>query len=700
MHHNIATWRPVALVAIALGMLVAFGSLAPAPRQAAAGVIDLTGVYCTDVYLNFSNAAKGQPHEPGVDVLAAKSLTRIEPSQSQAGGWDITQVLYFGPIGADQTPDEPVSVLSKDDLTPILCQEKSTTAAAGAEKGHFNPNINFGNGTTGDSWWSNRAHATAKLVGNQLTWSVCFYSEATSVWIRQDYNWVMNIQGPGTKNFGEQLLHLGTTSPPTTLDKPNEATDPSLCDDQPGTIQFPSIEEIYQREATTDHPTTNPADKNFGIATDPDGPNQPKVKGEDQLPDADTLADDWDGDGCPDWDELDKNFNHDNTFVTQPAGYTGLNATTVPLLSGPPKFDDEQNGIDPFNPNDCDSNYSGISHIIATATPNMTKCTGVQSINSLPACDGTGVYFFACIAQIEHDKNKQDLDGGGDPAANEEALITTLQCYTNSASVTVNFHGIAANGGDVGTCPPAPADRCGGGQKGRGVSAATAYLAGPFTDIQPGVLRTVLQGAGNYYDQDTNTLYNNGCFDNVKGLLGPAIWTQSVVDAHTGVGYVNIWTQLSSCVKPTEPPALPLGFHAKLETIEQGSAATQDTDKDGCTDATELNDAAGSQQNGGIRDPWNYWDFFDMDFDGSIGFTDFLELLQHYGSDDAGGTATVNRDSHPIKTPETGLGIYHPRFDRGNSIPGANGWNENAADGSIGFNDFLSLLRQYTHACA
>ena len=681
MHSVKSKWRLPALIAVFVGAFVLFaGNFSPVNPPSALAAGDLTGVSCSDLYLdNPPLFVKGDPVHGDEDLLLSTSLTRTEPAQSgQPNAWDITTVSYLGPNFDDDLEGE-------EPPTKIPCNQKTLDAKTGAEKGQMNAFVNFVN------QWTNRpTTANAKIVGapgeEQLVYQTCSFSETTGAWIRVDVNAGIVTKGDQAKNIGHGVLYVATLSPTTPPDptKPNEAVNPLECDPA-GAIPFPFIIESHSRDATTDHPTVVSTEKNFGIATDPDGPNDPKMKGVDQLPDNDLLADDWDGDGCPDWDELDKNFNHDDTSVAQPDGYTGLNDLTIPMTKG------DQNGMDPFNPNDCDSNYGGISHVIATATPNTFKCTVGQIATG--NCTGPGASYFTCISNIEHIKTGK-----------LQPLITTLQCYTNSTSVTVDFHGIAATGGDVGTCPPAlapplPDARCGDGLKGRGGSLS--YLAGPFLDIQPGELRTVLQGAGNYYDTNTNTLHTSGCFQNVKGLLGPNIFVQSRIDAHTGVGYVNIWTQRPDCVKPAKAPNAPLEFHAKVETTEQGgNQALVDTDHDGCTDATELNDAAGSQQNGGIRDPWNYWDFYDMDFDGSIGFGDFLEMLQHYGSDDAGGTAVVNRNSHPIKTPETPLLVYHPRFDRGNFIPGANGWNENAADGSIGFNDFLSLLRQYTHSCA
>jgi hypothetical protein len=569
--------------------------------------------------------------------------------------------------------------------TETPCNPKSENAKTNAEANEMNEFMNFAN------QWANRPATGSRnvpLVGTLLTYSTCVYSEEQTAWVRTDVSSSVANKGDigdHTKNTGYGTLYLNTSPPTATLPgKPNTAEDPSTCDES-AAMAFPFHILNHSRDATTDHPelqknadlldpTTLRIDLDgaVGSCTTPHSGANPKVKGIDECPDsADGLADDWDGDGCPDWDELDKNFSHDDTF-SETLGYTG-----VPPTSGPPTFPGEQNGTDPFNPNDCDTNYSGINHIIATSAPNTATCDNAQI--ALGTCVGNGSYF-ACVAKLQHTKT-----------GIQQPLVTTLQCYTNSATVTVNPHP-----DDLLVC--GPADRCGNAKKGRGGSPS--YLATPFISIQPGTLRTVLSGAGNYYDTDTNMLHNNGCFDNVKGVLGPGIWTQAVIEAHTGVGYVDIWFFVDcDAPKPTGPP----DSHAKIEATEQG--ADKDTDHDGCTDATELRDGAGDELTGGLRDPWNYWDFYDMDRDGAVGFFDFLGLLRHFGSNDAGAAGTPespDRKTNPILdvTPETALGVYHPAYDRGNSIPGANGWNENAADGSIGFFDFLSLLRQFGHSCS
>ena len=121
-----------------------------------------------------------------------------------------------------------------------------------------------------------------------------------------------------------------------------------------------------------------------------------------------------------------------------------------------------------------------------------------------------------------------------------------------------------------------------------------------------------------------------------------------------------------------------------------------DDDNDGCTDEQEVGTIP---RFGGLRDPHNFWDFFDPNLDQQVAFVDFLLVLQHFNTDDAGGTALINRFSDPLLTPDPGPGNYHPMFDRGPVI-GLNGWNVGAPDGSVSFTDFLTLLVQFSHSCA
>ena len=135
-------------------------------------------------------------------------------------------------------------------------------------------------------------------------------------------------------------------------------------------------------------------------------------------------------------------------------------------------------------------------------------------------------------------------------------------------------------------------------------------------------------------------------------------------------------------------PALPDtdgdGLEDGQEVLVYGSdASAQDTDGDGCNDGAEISDDATL---GGLRDPLNPWDFYDVA--GSAGgppdgivdlANDVLGVIQHYSP--------------------TGGPPYDVQFDRGPSS-GPYPWNMNAPDGVIDLpNDILGIVLQLYHRC-
>jgi alpha-tubulin suppressor-like RCC1 family protein len=126
-------------------------------------------------------------------------------------------------------------------------------------------------------------------------------------------------------------------------------------------------------------------------------------------------------------------------------------------------------------------------------------------------------------------------------------------------------------------------------------------------------------------------------------------------------------------------------------TVDTTTWTTQDTDKDGCTDAQELGPNRGL---GGQRDPTNFWDFFDTPNatnvrDKVVNSDDYSRISARYYTD---GDATVDPLSLP---PTTG---YHPAFDR--TYVGPNIWNLGPPDGHIRIDDLTNLNRQLGDSCA
>ncbi|MCH7579508.1 MAG: SGNH/GDSL hydrolase family protein [Chloroflexi bacterium] len=126
------------------------------------------------------------------------------------------------------------------------------------------------------------------------------------------------------------------------------------------------------------------------------------------------------------------------------------------------------------------------------------------------------------------------------------------------------------------------------------------------------------------------------------------------------------------------------GLEDGLEILVYGSDVFDpDTDGDGCSDGAETSDNASQ---GGLRDPLNPWDFYDVAGfgggppDGVVDLAnDLLGVIQHYSP--------------------TGAAPYDVRFDRGPSS-GPNPWNMSAPDGVIDLpNDFLGIVLQFNHRC-
>jgi alpha-tubulin suppressor-like RCC1 family protein len=125
-----------------------------------------------------------------------------------------------------------------------------------------------------------------------------------------------------------------------------------------------------------------------------------------------------------------------------------------------------------------------------------------------------------------------------------------------------------------------------------------------------------------------------------------------------------------------------------------------DTDRDGCTDDQELGT---NPALGGLRDPRNFWDFYDTpnndnvrDRAITIPSGDPARVTARFGADDDGGADPINRNSDPF-APAPAAPAYPPAFDRGSATQST----PNAADGAITLvNDILAVYAQLLHSCA
>lgn len=96
---------------------------------------------------------------------------------------------------------------------------------------------------------------------------------------------------------------------------------------------------------------------------------------------------------------------------------------------------------------------------------------------------------------------------------------------------------------------------------------------------------------------------------------------------------------------------------------------------DGCSTSEELGSTEGA---GGDRDPWNPWDFYDVDGNGTVDL--FVDIF---------GVAGLFGQSNPPIA-----------YDR-SGVVGPNPWNINGPDGTIDlFLDIFGVANQFGHACA
>ena len=121
-----------------------------------------------------------------------------------------------------------------------------------------------------------------------------------------------------------------------------------------------------------------------------------------------------------------------------------------------------------------------------------------------------------------------------------------------------------------------------------------------------------------------------------------------------------------------------------------------DTDLDGCSDSQEKGP---DEQAGGLRDPKNFWDFYDIDTEngagagthlqGAISLSNIFQVANRFGQAGDSGIDPLSDAS--------GAG-YHTRYDRGPQA-GANIWNTGPADGAVALSDVFAIAAQFAHSC-
>jgi hypothetical protein len=457
-------------------------------------------------------------------------------------------------------------------------------------------------------------------------------------------------KGPGTVNYGKTILFLATAVPTTALIDTNgdtvgdTASNPNECS---GGLAFPAVVVSTSREIATDQGTGG---KNAGLSADPNGAGVRDT--------ADGLSDDWDGDGCTDWDELDKNFT--GAF---PVSVTGV-----------------VNGTDPFNPNDCDQNLDSNISILTTVVRDTSNAfLGV----------GNGNYF-KCLGEATDPKT------GG-----TRTIPLRLACYSDSPLSVVNSSYTEAGGNSA--CPPAPAAMCGDGKAG-GSPPSQVCLNVPtqcpaaFTDIDttqyPVVTSDTCASAipTNCYTKGTNTWLIGGCLAGFGGALaGPNVYGSGSFDTRVGAGSFTIRigiTDVNDCLNgpPFSSGADIVGVATYVEVGSKKTLAGaaipaqnhKNSDRDGCTDTQELRSNA---MQGGYRDLYNGYDYMNPTGDKVNRVDDILAVVNQFFIDDPAGDIDFGS-----LTDRTG-------------VPGANPWNLGPPNGQQRVDDILAMVKQFFHDC-
>ncbi len=231
-------------------------------------------------------------------------------------------------------------------------------------------------------------------------------------------------------------------------------------------------------------------------------------------------------------------------------------------------------------------------------------------------------------------------------------LTARIYCYVDAPGVAVNPEaGPESGDGFPGEPPPSP-----------------------FGDVED--RHAVLTG---FLDNGTSSIHLNGCFEDRDGYgpLGHVYWA-ALLDAKATTGTVDVWTfqTATNCLAGT-----PVGgptFNDAPVTYGwlADKTSDHDSDADGCPDKKELTD---NQDQGGLRDPFNPWDYFNPTHDGLNRVDDILKVVGQYFIDAGNPDYTTDTDR--------------------TAVVGANPWNLATPNGQQRVDDILASVKQYFHDC-
>ncbi len=178
----------------------------------------------------------------------------------------------------------------------------------------------------------------------------------------------------------------------------------------------------------------------------------------------------------------------------------------------------------------------------------------------------------------------------------------------------------------------------------------------------------------------------------------------NVIDKHgTEILTIACSNDPAPTATPTPTPT-PKNPDADTDADTVPNSADDDDDGDGCTDMKEIGLV---EELGGLRDPHNFWDFFDVWTGGpswvrnkAVAAPDFFGVLGRFGTTRAGGVPTKAAAFSEALVPPSSSTGYHAAFDRGPAPMGADPWDLTTADGAIAGPDFFRVLAQFGHSCA
>jgi hypothetical protein len=706
-------WRPLALLALLAALLTggaAFLGESSGGGTAEAGTVDVSSISCADVYLVELEEpiATTPPHDAGDPLLASElglpvaiSLTNTQHNTGDdtttavgqtynlgiagvIGGLlpsvprcasvdkvvaDVTTVTTEPPGSTDSTPFS-IDIDDNAGNPPVAGMIVYWNSSTAGRKGFYH--VNSATSTTANLQRTKATCNTTPADGTALAqlWACAPSNKGIVPYAFSPTNVVKdNVQGEDARPTGTGTFNQGTLT----------STSVS-CGVSTG-VQEGGAQNAWTRTELTTVTSGAGSDKvpSLGIAVlfNPTNPGDcANIIGQTNRSTNVTVVwprdsaaiegavgnwdSDYDKDGCRDVEELGSPLP---TQLGSAGSFTG--------------------GRDPFNPNDCDRDLNGIFGIEVDAIPITLSGTTV-----VPGAQ------YRCRADIAHDLGT-------------DALTVRVVCYGDNPALVVNP---AAAGGNS-LCPPAPLATCGDGLDGGSYPVGTApppkdwplasgagesgascddlvdsdsdtiandgCVSKLYTRI--GSAQTQLTGS---YDPDTDLISLTGCISDVAGAQGPNVYvTSSDVDVLTGHGHVDIWLAQASCAVPGGAPSfddvnVQLTEHAPRTVGTGVNDANYDFDLDGCPDRSEISNTPTS---GGLRDPFNRWDYFNPQKDGQNRVADILAVVNKFF----------------IDYPAAG---YTTQTDR-TAVAGSNAWNAGPPNGQHRVDDILAEVKQFFHDC-